>query len=176
MSKKMSLFGHKYNHWSVVGAASSAQKGNAMWLCRCDCGREAKVAAANLRSGKSKSCVHCGNSHSPGVAALNKLYMDYSYGARRRGISWELTKDQFKKITSSPCYYTGRRPSSVQKALGGDYVYNGVDRLDSTKGYTVDNCVPCIGRVNVMKWDSSYEDFIDLCRQVVAHFEEKNRG
>lgn len=108
-----------------------------------------------------------------GEAAFNHLYVEYQGGARKRGISWELTKEQFRELTSSPCYYTGRLPSQIKRAAGGDYIYNGVDRLDSSKGYTVDNCVPCIGRVNEMKMDSAYEEFIELCRAVVKCHDAK---
>ena len=34
-------------------------------------------------------------------------------GAKRRNLPWELTEEQFRTLTISPCYYTGREPSNV---------------------------------------------------------------
>lgn len=38
------------------------------------------------------------------------------------------------------------------------YTYNGVDRLDSSMGYTPDNCVPCCWECNNMKGASLTEE------------------
>ena len=36
---------------------------------------------------------------------------------------------------------------------------NGVDRIDSSLGYTIDNCVACCDKCNYAKHDLSTEDF-----------------
>lgn len=53
----------------------------------------------------------------------------------------------------------GRRPS--------------IDRIDSNKGYTRDNVVITLGVVNLMKRDLKINEFIELCSQVVNHFNNK---
>lgn len=40
------------------------------------------------------------------------------------------------------------------------YVYGGIDRVDSSKGYTVDNCVSCCRECNVSKGTMSLEAFL----------------
>jgi len=52
-------------------------------------------------------------------------------------------------------------------------VYNGIDRIDNTKGYTPENCVPCCFEVNAMKRDFSEQRFIELCAKVA---EKRHRG
>ena len=37
---------------------------------------------------------------------------------------------------------------------------NGIDRLDSSKGYTINNCVPCCSKCNLMKSNFKKEDFL----------------
>ena len=32
-----------------------------MWLCLCDCGKEARIRLSNLRTGNTKSCGSCMN-------------------------------------------------------------------------------------------------------------------
>ncbi len=39
---------------------------------------------------------------------------------------------------------------------------NSIDRLDNTKGYIIDNCVPCCSDCNEMKLDRKESDFINL--------------
>jgi hypothetical protein len=89
-------------------------------------------------------------------APLKKLFRQYKQGARVRDIEFSLTLDQFKTLVESPCYYTGRPPSP----------YNGIDRLDNTKGYTVENCVPCCSDVNYAKRTMAYSDFLKMCQEV----------
>jgi hypothetical protein len=40
------------------------------------------------------------------------------------------------------------------------YVYNGLDRKNSQKGYTIRNVVPCCGVCNHAKHTMNYKDFI----------------
>ena len=48
--------------WTVICFAGRNKQycGQRMWLCRCVCGIEKLVSAANLVSGKSKRCHSCG--------------------------------------------------------------------------------------------------------------------
>lgn len=165
--------GGRFNRWIVLGFSHVDKNGHKVWACRCDCGRDANVVGENLTNNRSRQCKSCSVSKEPGVSAFNTLYSDYRTGARKRGLVWDLSEDQFRKITSSPCYYTGLLPQSVSKTAAGEYVYNGIDRLDSSKGYTPENCVPCNGRINEMKMSASLEDFVSQCRLVVNHFSKK---
>lgn len=47
---------------------------------------------------------------------------------------------------------------------------NGIDRIDSTKGYSADNCVPCCSKCNRMKLDHSIEDFKNHISKIYNHF------
>jgi hypothetical protein len=44
----------------------------------------------------------------------------------------------------------------------GKYVYNGIDRLDNTKGYTIDNIVPCCYKCNVLKKDFTIDSMVKV--------------
>lgn len=55
-TRRTDLTGQVFGKLTVVSYHSS-RNGKAMWLCRCECGREKVVSADNLRRGRS---THCG--------------------------------------------------------------------------------------------------------------------
>ena len=53
-------------------------------------------------------------------------------------------------------------PKQITKGRGnnGDYIYNGIDRLDNSVGYTKENCVPCYKMCNYAKNKFTMEEFL----------------
>lgn len=172
------MVGKKYGDWTVLKAAVKMQGKQStflFWECQCKCGNIQTVGGYALRANKSSSCRNCFNRIEYGEAAFNKLYGTYRVNAKNRGIEWGLTKDQFRTLTQENCFYTGLPPSSVIRRQGGNYVYNGVDRMDNDKGYSMDNCVSCNSKVNTMKMDLHYSDFIVLCNLITKTVGNKNQ-
>lgn len=94
------------------------------------------------------------------LAARNALYQDYRKGARRREYDFELSVEEFEEITMRDCYYCGAIPSKVIKVpSGSEYTYNGIDRVDNTKGYTLDNVVAACTTCNKAKLQQTQEEF-----------------
>jgi hypothetical protein len=50
------LTGQKFGRWSVISESGRDKYGNALWLCKCDCGKEAVKKSHHLVTGGSKSC------------------------------------------------------------------------------------------------------------------------
>ena len=127
-----------------------------------------KVVGAPIKSGEKqrKGVLSCLRKYT-----FRKVLYQYKHDAKRRGLSWQLSNEEFKHLTSSPCYFTGKLPSTAMEAASGEiYMYNGVDRLDSKEGYTLKNCVPCCTEVNFMKRNLPYEKFIELCKAIAERF------
>lgn len=87
---------------------------------------------------------------------MRRLFRRYIYAANRRGHIWELSIDQFHKLTSSPCFYCGKPP--LQKTRS--YFYNGIDRKVNTGPYSAANCVAACKECNFLKggaltWDET---------------------
>ena len=76
------------------------------------------------------------------------------------------------------CFYCNEEPKdhpseNRYKYGKGLYKRNGIDRLDNTRGYTIDNCVPCCTRCNTIKLDASYDEFIAKIKQIYNFHIEK---
>lgn len=56
MSKASELSGRRFGRLLVLGRAGSNEKGNSLWKCRCDCGKETIIVGYSLTGGRSKSC------------------------------------------------------------------------------------------------------------------------
>ncbi len=71
---------------------------------------------------------------------------------------WEKQKGQ--------CFYSGEE---MTFNAGNKYTTVSLDRVDSSKGYAVDNIVLCCAFVNRMKNDVSVDAFVAWCEKIVKH-------
>lgn len=83
------LLGQKFNHLTVVARNGSDKRGEAKWLCQCDCGNSnlISVLGSNLRTGHTQSCGCERMSHGE-IAIANIL--------RENNIPFEQEKILFK--------------------------------------------------------------------------------
>ena len=102
------------------------------------------------------------------------LLKKYKAHAEERDLVWSLTNKQFEDLTKQSCYYCGTAPSNIWNGIRGQHgwVFNGVDRVDNTKGYLPENCVPCCKYCNHMKWDVIAKDFLSHCKKIADYQEE----
>lgn len=125
------------------------------------------------KSGKT-FCSSCANKKMSGANNANykhgsKRYPEYKNNAKRRNIDFNLSPNEFKSITSEPCHYCGGYSTDYDLKSRG----NGIDRMDSSLGYTTDNCLPCCSKCNFLKNKSSYEDFINYIIKVYKNITKK---
>lgn len=117
-----------------------------------------------------------------GEAAKNLLILSYKRTAKQKNIFFKLSFSQFFNLTKQNCYYCGRKPykrvseSWKSRTLNGDYIYNGIDRKDNTKGYTLKNCVPCCSKCNYLKRDLTYREFLYLITKIYNNKIMNNKG
>lgn len=156
-----------------------------MWEFECDCGNRVARDFTSVRNAKHANCgctplkwEKIGRTPLPyGRASLNHLYATYRRGAIKRGLSFDLTIEEFEEITSKNCHYCGLPPSRTHlatRAINGHYVYTGLDRVDNKVGYTASNLLPCCKVCNYAKRNASFEEFtawLDRVRRVGAHGE-----
>ena len=93
---------------------------------------------------------------------INAKLSAAKYQAQKRRLLWDLTDIQAKDMMTSECTYCG--------FLNLDLITNGIDRLDSSKGYIPDNCVPCCKDCNYLKGSYDPVSFLNKCKQICSHF------
>ncbi len=171
--KVIDLTGQKFGRWTVIKRELNSKDGKARFLCRCACEQNTEriVLRSCLIRGRSKSCGCFKREKlklTPGLASKRMVITSYKRHAKERGFKWELTDDQFSKITQKDCFYCGIEPTNIAKSKGnnGEYIYNGIDRIDNTKGYTIDNIVPCCKICNNAKHTLTLQEFKDWIEKI----------
>lgn len=76
----------------------------------------------------------------------------YKNRASKINIPFELEQVYFNKLQTHNCYLCGKQTTNEH--------INGIDRIDSTEGYTENNCLSCCGDCNIMKNDIDIFTFI----------------
>jgi hypothetical protein len=171
--------GTRYGRLIIIRRAENIARDKsiqAAWLCQCDCGNQTIVRGRQLRSGKTKSCgclrderAREMNSLPKGICGRNRAISVMRANAKKRGHKWELTDEQVITLMVKDCYYCGAKPSSVSKGTNGNFIYNGLDRVDNNGGYTTDNIVPCCISCNESKRTKSVGEFLDLVERIYIH-------
>lgn len=188
--KSPDLTGLKYGRLLVLKKAITRPVSKAgkirtdySWDCVCDCGKLSSVQSSHLRSGGTKSCGCLQREMLPTTKyyhGVHFLIKEYRRGAAERKIEWNLSDAEVEVITSRNCYYCTKPPSKAltppdRKVLVTFY-FNGIDRLDSSKGYESDNVVTCCTMCNYSKRNYSHDDFIAMARAVAKNHLEKEAG
>ena len=165
--------GHRFDKITIT--KQYIGKGNKTFVdyC-CDCGKEVKEKLfSNVKTQTSCNICQYRGKHNKeyGWSAFMQVYSGYKGNAKhgRSGVrEFLLSKEDAMKLFKGNCFYCGVIPSKVRsnKRYYGEFVYNGIDRKDNTKGYTVENCVPCCEFCNMTKNDTPFEDFIVWIRKV----------
>lgn len=176
MTRLIDLTGKGFGRLIVIKRNyPNGKKGQPMWLCSCDCGtEEIIVSGGNLRNGQTKSCGCLQKERTiesrrlpPGLASMRYLINSYKKSARIHKYEYNLTEEQFKILTRQDCYYCGAKPSgeSNYRVYNGSYIYNGLDRIDNTKGYMIDNVVPCCKICNYAKKAKTLQEYKDWIKR-----------
>jgi len=173
------LTGKVFHDLTVIRRVENCTFGRAGWLCRCVCGRQITLSTNLLHQGQGQAPlqVSCGcHKGRMRVHPYQYVLSMYVYSAKKRGLEYSLSTDLFRRLLASACDYCGT-PSSLKLNRGmmqrfkahADFRYNGIDRVDSTRGYVPGNVVPCCFVCNRMKLDYSCEKFIDHIKAIAAH-------
>ena len=179
------LTGKKFGWLEVLKRDGKDDRG-ALWECKCKCGKITKMPTWKLK--RARADFNCGCymfGKRPGTAEMairSHAYNHFMHQARSRHLDVGISIDEYLKMADSPCHYCGEVAGCVTRSLRRkgwenlEYRHNGIDRLDSSRGYIPGNIVPCCGICNRYKYMGSTAEFIAHCRKVVAHQDSlKNR-
>ena len=181
-SKKVEI-GQKFENLTVKEYVGSVDYNNT-YLCLCDCGKERKVALTHLLQKKVTNCgcmnflsnFHGNRKYSPQEASFRAKVTNYKSLAKNRKIEFKLSTEEAVSLLKGNCEYCGKEPSNCFNSrknntsskknnyaatCSNDYevLYNGIDRIDNTKGYTKENTVTCCTQCNTAKLNFTLEEF-----------------
>lgn len=99
------------------------------------------------------------------------MYAEYKTRAKKSGKTFSLTREEFYQLSQYNCYYCGTPPQLMsQRKLRNNklkpHPFNGIDRIDNNKGYTIGNCLTCCSLCNRMKSNTTVADFIQKINMI----------
>jgi hypothetical protein len=150
-------------------------------LCKCHCGNEFNVRSERWKSVIAcKSCTYTIKTKQskgglfltiPNFSFLKRKYNGYKKRAKVKMLEFKLTIKQALELFESNCYYCNIEPQEIDAIYNGNTVdgickANTIDRLDSNKGYTLDNVVASCNTCNKAKLSMTEQEFIEWITRV----------
>ena len=72
---------------------------------------------------------------------------------------FDLSMADFMSFWQKPCFYCGVAIETI-----------GLDRIDNSRGYEIDNVVPCCPICNYGKLNRTFDEFIEYCQRMANHW------
>lgn len=115
-----------------------------------------------------KCCAHEKSfTNNAPVGPVRRMFNKYKRSACKRGISWSISFEEFDKSCKNICALSGWPLSyNNQKTTAS------LDRIDSSKPYSIDNVQWVHTMVNMCKNKYPQEMFIQMCRDISNKFPE----
>jgi hypothetical protein len=126
--------------------------------------------------------------YDPWLSSLHALIGMKRSQAKLRKIPWSLTFAQAALFIGGNCQYCGIEPQLIYNSYVGrngklqqrknmpaailtqaTITYSGIDRIDSDKGYTLNNCASCCKNCNIAKNTLSSKEFLNLIERIYKY-------
>lgn len=147
------------------------QRKRSYFKCKCSkCGKITVVRSDKLTTKHwiPKCCKNCVNQqqhetalkiHDEGISSfLKKRISSIKANAKSRKIPMLLTREDIISLIKQPCHYCNEKEAF------------GIDRIDSNKEYSRENCVPCCFICNRMKNKYSIDIFLNKINKIYNNF------
>lgn len=175
VTNRLELKGQKFGKLLVTDIDTLKKNRHVYWTCICDCGKKVSVRGNNLKNGNTTSCgcthkekTREANTKSFGSSTKNNAWVSFKNRAKVRNHKITITFKEWHLLGKENCFYCGSPPSNIIKSKynNGDFIYNGIDRIDSSLGYESSNCVPCCKICNRAKSDMTERKFTEWIKKV----------
>jgi hypothetical protein len=172
--------GDKFGRLTAIRYSHTGKHHRRYFLFSCDCGKETTITAEAATSGNTKSCGCLARESKKAQllpdnrGVINQIILGYKRHARDRGFQYLLTFEKTKEVINQNCWYCGIPPSNIKitKNCIEGFSYNGIDRIDSSKDYTVENVVACCRLCNLAKRDMTIQEFYEWVLRISAMAEQ----
>lgn len=145
-----------------------------MYVCSCLCGGETRATGWTLINGGRKGCqcIKIGKEYlllPDNLGPKKALFRAYKKAAQARKHEFDLSIEQFCTLIDKNCHYCNLPPEGKYKSGNRFLVYSGIDRIESTKGYEITNCVPCCKICNYSKRILSLNEWMMWLKRISKH-------
>lgn len=177
-SQRIDLAGSQYGNLKILHEIDPK-----IWSCQCTCGNQPIYTTEQILNYGIVSCG-CKNKakKSSGECVKNYLIRNYKYEAAiNKNLPFELSKEQCEEFFQANCYYCASPPSCTLRMKqmttsnkgrynrSTPYTYNGIDRVDNSKGYTTENCVTACVNCNKAKNNRPLQNFINRAADIARY-------
>lgn len=150
-------------------------------VLECTCGTKFTRRGNDLL--RKKGYISCGCSRNlyqrldnPTDSLRNSVVLAYKTNANKKNLEFRLTDEEVISYFDKPCHYCGilnynsthtrkRKDRKFYKDRQFTFNYNGIDRIDSSIGYTKENCITCCKICNISKNNLSEKEFLDWLKR-----------
>lgn len=191
---KLDRTGRRYGNVVILGRVGPDPKRGDLWKCKCDCRNVFEIHGYSFSTNKRRSCGCLADAVAHAIsferrtyseATRNQHYQLHKSSAKQQEVV-PLEFSVWESVAKRPCHYCGetdirnytrtRHTKRFATALTPEEVtrydckLNGIDRVDSQRGYELENCVSCCSMCNYMKQDYSITEFIQKIHQIANRF------
>jgi hypothetical protein len=181
------ITGMTFGYLTAVRSVGKSNSHGALWECLCRCGKTVVYVLSELkRASRSRGIRHNGIPKSCGCARRGvrsprylgagdlsgQKWANLRRGAERRGFSFEITVQEAWALFETQerrCAMTGVPISLHPSSMEAGANTASLDRIDSKKGYTVENVQWVHVVVNMMKQTLSNQDLVSWCGAVTDY-------
>ncbi len=188
--------GQKINRLEIIAKTTGPNPKRTYFILKCVCGKDTILDSCSIKNTQSCGCLRSEqmkaisllNRLPDGETSHNRFFHSYTNRAKIKKLEFSITKEQFRDLTQKNCAYCNSEPKpyniyisdgKIAESLAQDNIdrswvkVNGVDRINSSIGYVLSNCVPCCSNCNYAKTDFSVEEFLDLVKKVYEFQKQK---
>lgn len=174
--------GEVYGKYTAINKVRRNGQSENLWECIDSDGkiyykRARDLIKAPIKGKLTNEELIARNEHQMGIR--NRYFAEYEGNSKKRQIEFNMTFDEFNSLIVSDCSYCGNEPqynerwTRIEHKKQPKLFLNGIDRIDSKKGYSRDNTVPCCAKCNLMKNIMSSEEFLSHVHKI-SSFNKKS--
>jgi hypothetical protein len=192
----LDLIGQQFGRLTIISLASPIKdddgKNRTAYLCSCACGTELIVSRHQLQGKNGNKSCGCLKVEASSKAGLSKRIHEPKIATARvifkNGYDdGNLSFEQFYELSQQLCFYCGIPPATIYNKYihrgdskvskyaieNGDFIYNGLDRVDNSLPHDFDNVVPCCPNCNWAKSNYSQDTFYKWICAVYENWAKK---
>lgn len=174
----------RISSWNGIDSRSGKKLIKVFYQAIHPCGNTRKFSASQLWKKDFSPCKKCQSREiyrkNAKEIILNEMFRQYKYAAKKRNYEFLIDKKLFNELVLSKCFYCGTEPTQKRmvtekrRSIWNEKEYiltNGIDRVNNSKGYEIDNCVPCCQFCNISKHTLSISEWKE---KIIQLYERKD--